>query len=58
MLSIDDRLQRQIGINLKLRRQLENCRKDVVEQCAVTCEENNNHDCARLLRGMIKVEEK
>lgn len=35
-----DQLQRQININLQLRRQLEACRRDVVEYCAKFCEEN------------------
>ena len=33
-----DALQRQININLQLRRQLEACRKDTVEYCAKFCE--------------------
>ena len=35
-----DQLQRQININIQLRRQLENCRKDVVEYCAKFCEDH------------------
>lgn len=33
-----DELQRQININLQLRRQLEKSRKDTVEYCAKFCE--------------------
>lgn len=39
-MSIEERLQRQININLQLRRQLENCRRDVVEYCAKFCAEH------------------
>ncbi len=35
-----DQLQRQININIQLRRQLEQCRKDTVEYCAKFCEEH------------------
>lgn len=35
-----DQLQRQININLQLRRQLEACRKDTVEYCAKWCEDH------------------
>ena len=35
-----DQLQRQININIQLRRQLENSRKDAVEYCAKFCEEH------------------
>ena len=35
-----DALQRQININIQLRRQLEQCRKDVVEYCAKFCEDH------------------
>jgi hypothetical protein len=37
-MSIEDELQRQKNINLHLRRQLERCRRDVVEHCAKFCE--------------------
>lgn len=37
-MSIEDELQRQRNINLHLRRQLERCRRDVVEHCAKFCE--------------------
>jgi hypothetical protein len=36
----EDELQRQININIQLRRQLEQCRKDVVEYCAKFCEDH------------------
>lgn len=36
-----DELQRQININLQLRRQLEECRRDVVEKCAKYCEDHD-----------------
>ena len=36
--SLEDQLQRQININLQLRRQLETARRDVVEYCAKFCE--------------------
>ena len=54
----EEQLQRQIGINLRLRRKLEQCRKDVVEECVKFCEEHDAHHYARVLRGMIKIEEK
>ena len=40
-MSIEDQLQRQTNINIQLRRQLEQCRKDVVEYCAKFCEDHN-----------------
>ncbi len=39
-MSIEDQLQRQTNINIQLRRQLEQCRKDTVEYCAKFCEEH------------------
>ena len=39
-MSIEQELQRQIGINLQLRRKLESVRRDVVEECAKLCEGN------------------
>lgn len=36
-----DELQRQININLQLRRQLEKSRRDTVEYCAKYCEDMN-----------------
>lgn len=39
-MSIEQELQRQIGINLQLRRKLESVRRDVVEECSKFCEEN------------------
>ena len=39
-MNIEDKLQRQININLQLRRQLEACRRDVVEECAKFCEDH------------------
>jgi hypothetical protein len=38
--SLEDQLQRQININLQLRRQLETARRDVVEYCAKFCEDH------------------
>jgi hypothetical protein len=35
-----DELQRQININLQLRRQLETARRDAVEYCAKWCEDH------------------
>ena len=35
-----DELQRQININIQLRRQLETARRDAVEYCAKFCEEH------------------
>lgn len=35
-----DELQRQININIQLRRQLETARRDIVEYCAKFCEDN------------------
>lgn len=40
MVSIEDKLERQIHINIKLRRQLEQARRDVVEECAKFCEDH------------------
>lgn len=40
-MSTQDELQRQININLQLRRQLEECRRDVVEKCAKFCEDRD-----------------
>lgn len=39
-MSIEDQLQRQTNINIQLRRQLEQCRKDTVEYCAKFCEDH------------------
>ena len=39
-MNIEDQLQRQININMQLRRQLEQCRRDAVEYCAKFCEEH------------------
>lgn len=39
-MSIEDQLQRQTNINIQLRRQLEQCRRDTVEYCAKFCEEH------------------
>mgnify|MGYP000269933397 CR=1 FL=1 len=39
-MSIEDELQRQKNINMHLRRQLERCRRDVVEHCAKFCEDH------------------
>jgi hypothetical protein len=36
----EDALQRQTNINIQLRRQLEQCRKDTVEYCAKFCEDH------------------
>lgn len=35
-----DELQRQININLQLRKKLETCRRDTVEYCAKFCEDH------------------
>lgn len=40
-MSIEDQLQRQININLQLRKQLETARKDAVEYCAKFCEDHD-----------------
>lgn len=37
-MTTEDRLDRMTAINRQLRRQLEQCRKDVVEECAKFCE--------------------
>lgn len=37
---MNDELDRQRTINVKLRRQLERCRQDTVEYCAKFCEDN------------------
>jgi transposase len=47
-----DELQRQININIQLRRQLEKCRKDTVEYCAKWCE---GHEVFVDDRGNISV---
>ena len=39
-MTIEEQLQRQIGINLQLRKQLEAARRDAVEYCAKFCEDN------------------
>jgi hypothetical protein len=39
--TVEEQLQRQININLQLRRQLEECRRDVVEVCAKFCEDRD-----------------
>lgn len=52
-----DQLQRQININIQLRRQLEQCRKDTVEYCAKFCEDHEmgfdrgNYVCMPSPRG-------
>lgn len=40
-MTVEEQLQRQININLQLRRQLETCRRDVVEVCAKFCEDRD-----------------
>ena len=55
-LSVEDQLQRQININMQLRRQLEKSRKDTVEYCAKYCEDLDVNDgkwYAGKLRGII-----
>lgn len=52
-MSIEDQLQRQTNINIQLRRQLEQCRKDVVEYCAQFCEDHGGTVFAKGLRGII-----
>ena len=49
-MSTEQELQRQIGINLQLRRKLETVRRDVVEECAKFCEGNAVTDTAN---GMV-----
>jgi len=39
--TLQEQLDRQIGINIKLRRQLEKCRRDTVEYCAKLCEDHS-----------------
>ena len=39
-MNIEDQLQRQININMQLRRQLETARRDTVEYCAKFCEDH------------------
>jgi hypothetical protein len=39
-MNIEDQLQRQININMQLRRQLETARRDAVEYCAKFCEDH------------------
>ena len=39
-MNIEDQLQRQININMQLRRQLETARRDAVEYCAKYCEDH------------------
>ena len=38
--TVEEQLQRQISINLQLRRQLETARRDAVEYCAKYCEDH------------------
>jgi len=55
-LSVEDQLQRQININMQLRRQLEKSRKNTVEYCAKYCEDLDVDDgkwYAGKLRGII-----
>lgn len=37
-MTTEDKLDRMTAINQQLRRQLEQCRRDVVEECAKMCE--------------------
>lgn len=39
-MTTEEQLQRQIGINLQLRKRLETARRDAVEYCAKWCEEH------------------
>lgn len=39
-MTTEEQLQRQIGINLQLRKQLETARRDAVEYCAKWCEDH------------------
>lgn len=48
----EDSLQRQININLQLRRQLETARRDAVEYCAKFCEE---HEAEYTAEGIVLV---
>lgn len=43
-MTVEEKLQRQIAINLQLRRQLETARRDAVEYCAKFCEDNIEQD--------------
>ena len=55
-MSVEDQLQRQININMQLRRQLETARRDVIEYCAKFCEDLDVDDgkwYAGKLRGII-----
>lgn len=38
--TLQEELDRQLAINIKLRRQLEKCRRDTVEYCAKFCEDH------------------
>ena len=39
-MTVEEQLQRQININMQLRRQLETARRDAVEYCAKYCEDH------------------
>lgn len=39
-MTLQEELDRQRAINIKLRRQLEKCRRDTVEYCAKFCEDH------------------
>lgn len=52
-MTIEEQLQRQIGINLQLRKQLEAARRDTVEYCAKFCEDHGGTVFAKGLRGII-----
>jgi hypothetical protein len=47
-MNIEDQLQRQININMQLRRQLETARRDAVEYCAKFCEDHAMHYSAKV----------
>ena len=39
-MALEDDIERQRNINLQLRRQLEACRREVIEKCAKFCEDH------------------
>lgn len=51
-MTMEEKLQRQININLQLRKQLETARKDTVEYCAKFCEDHEvcSHHGERVIR--------
>lgn len=51
-MTLQEELERQRAINIKLRRQLEKCRRDTVEYCAKFCE---SHEVLISERGSISI---